>query len=93
MPFCFSETSLKKFNGVHPDLVRVMKRAIVLSPVDFKITEGLRTVQRQTQLVAAGAYAVKQAALDVTVMVEWGGDWKHFKDGPHFQLPHRIYPA
>ena len=127
MPFCFSETSLKKFNGVHPDLVRVMKRAIVLSPVDFKITEGLRTVQRQTQLVAAGAsrtmnsrhitghavdvaaligrevrwdwplygkiaVAVKEAAKAESVPIEWGGDWK-FKDGPHFQLPHKDYPA
>ena len=25
--------------------------------------------------------------------VEWGGDWKTLKDGPHFQLPHGAYPA
>ncbi|MBB8438449.1 M15 family metallopeptidase, partial [Escherichia coli] len=24
---------------------------------------------------------------------EWGGDWKTLKDGPHFQLPHGVYPA
>jgi len=28
----------------------------------------------------------------VKVPIEWGGDWKTFKDGPHFQLPHAKYP-
>ncbi|HCB7677349.1 TPA: M15 family metallopeptidase, partial [Escherichia coli] len=27
------------------------------------------------------------------IPVEWGGDWKTLKDGPHFQLPHGAYPA
>ena len=35
---------------------------------------------------------VKQAAKDVKVTVEWGGDWKKFKDGPHWQLPFSKYP-
>ena len=35
----------------------------------------------------------KKAAQLVGVSVEWGGDWKSFKDGPHWQLPWRIYPA
>ena len=39
------------------------------------------------------AEAVKQAAKDVGVAVEWGGDWKSFKDGPHWQLPWAKYPA
>jgi len=30
---------------------------------------------------------IKQAALDVGIPVEWGGDWKKNKDGPHWQLP------
>lgn len=38
------------------------------------------------------AKIVKQAAKDVKVPIEWGGDWKTFKDGPHFQLPHAKYP-
>jgi len=38
------------------------------------------------------AKVVKQAAKDVKVPIEWGGDWKTFKDGPHFQLPHAKYP-
>lgn len=35
---------------------------------------------------------IKQAAKNVGVTVEWGGDWKTFKDGPHWQLPWRLYP-
>lgn len=35
---------------------------------------------------------IKQAALDVKVPIEWGGDWKTFKDGPHWQLPWSKYP-
>ena len=32
------------------------------------------------------ADAMKQAARELNVEIEWGGDWKTFKDGPHFQL-------
>jgi peptidoglycan L-alanyl-D-glutamate endopeptidase CwlK len=35
---------------------------------------------------------IKQAALDVGVPIEWGGDWRTFKDGPHWQLPWKQYP-
>lgn len=35
---------------------------------------------------------MKQAAKDVKVPVEWGGDWKSLKDGPHWQLPWKQYP-
>jgi peptidoglycan L-alanyl-D-glutamate endopeptidase CwlK len=38
------------------------------------------------------APAMKQAAKDVGVPIEWGGDWKKFKDGPHWQLPWAAYP-
>ena len=51
----FSGRSEKHLIGVHPDLVRVARRALELSEVDFGISEGLRTLARQKQLVAAGA--------------------------------------
>lgn len=38
------------------------------------------------------ANAVKKAARELDIPVEWGGDWKSFKDGPHFQLSRRKYP-
>jgi peptidoglycan LD-endopeptidase CwlK len=126
--FKFSQRSENNLKGVNPDLVKIVRRALQLSPVDFGITEGLRTVERQRQLVAAGksqtmnsrhisghavdvfayptsagswewkyydqiATAFKQAAKELNIPVEWGGDWKTLKDGPHFQLPHAKYPA
>jgi len=38
------------------------------------------------------ATIVKQAAVDEGVSIEWGGDWRTFKDGPHWQLPWKGYP-
>jgi peptidoglycan L-alanyl-D-glutamate endopeptidase CwlK len=39
------------------------------------------------------AAEVKAAAATEGVSVEWGGDWRSFFDGPHFQLPWASYPA
>lgn len=126
--FVLGSRSLQRLNGVHPDLVRVVKRAITLTKVDFTVLEGKRTLKRQRQLVAAGASqtlnsrhltghavdlgamvngkvrwdwplynsiydAMKQAAAIEKVRIEWGGNWKTFKDGPHYQLPFRYYPV
>ena len=126
--FVLSKKSLDRLTGVHPDLVRVVKRAIEITTVDFAVLEGVRSKARQEQLVKAGASqtmnsrhltghavdlgayvsgsvrwdwplyhkiadAVKQAAAELGVPIEWGGDWRTFKDGPHFQLPHKEYPA
>jgi peptidoglycan L-alanyl-D-glutamate endopeptidase CwlK len=38
------------------------------------------------------AVAVKSAAVELSVPIEWGGDWRNFKDGPHWQLPWKHYP-
>lgn len=38
------------------------------------------------------ADAMKQAAKELYVNLEWGGDWKSFPDGPHFQLSRKAYP-
>jgi len=38
------------------------------------------------------ADAMKQAAEELGVDLEWGGDWKSFPDGPHFQLSRKTYP-
>jgi peptidoglycan L-alanyl-D-glutamate endopeptidase CwlK len=121
-------TSLRNLQGVHPDLVKVVKRAIEITDTDFRVTEGLRSKVRQRQLVKAGASqtlnsrhftghavdlvalvggkvrwdwplyykladAMKQAAKELKVPLEWGGDWKTLKDGPHYQLPWKQYPV
>jgi hypothetical protein len=38
------------------------------------------------------ADAMKKAASELNIEVEWGGDWRSFKDGPHWQLPWSKYP-
>ena len=40
--------------GVHPDMIRVVKRAITLTSQDFLVTEGVRTPERQRELYAQG---------------------------------------
>ena len=54
MAFKLSQRSLDKLNGVHPDLVAVVKRAIEITDVDFGVTYGVRTVEEQEKLVASG---------------------------------------
>ena len=104
--------------------------------MDFTVLEGLRTLERQKQLFAAGksktlnsrhitghavdlypwpingdfdsdgilniedwdayrpiAQAMKDAAKSLGITIVWGGDWKSFPDGPHYQLDHSVYPA
>ena len=39
------------------------------------------------------AAAMKAAAKAENVPVEWGGDWKTFRDGPHYQLPWSTHPG
>lgn len=35
---------------------------------------------------------VKAAAVELHIPIEWGGDWRSFRDGPHWQLPFAQYP-
>ncbi len=119
--------SRERLQGVHPDLVRVVERAIQATEIDFTVLEGMRTQTRQQQLVKAGASktmrsrhltghavdlgafvdgeirwdwplyhkiakAMKAAATELGVPIEWGGDWRTFKDGPHWQLPWKTHP-
>lgn len=55
MGYTLSQKSLDRLKGVHPDLVKVVKKAIEYTPIDFRITEGLRTKERQAYLVKKGA--------------------------------------
>lgn len=119
--FKLSQASLKTMEGVNPELVKVVKRAIEITEVDFKVGEGLRTIERQKMLVKEGksktlnsrhltghavdlwalkdgkvswdkelyykiAKAMKESAEELGVDIRWGGDFKSFFDGPHFEL-------
>lgn len=52
--FKFGAGSLKKLEGVDKRLVEVLKEAISISPIDFTIVEGLRTLERQKELIKEG---------------------------------------
>ena len=54
MAFKLSSRSKKKLDGVHPDMVAVVERAIELTDVDFGVTYGVRTLAEQKKLVASG---------------------------------------
>ena len=119
--FKLSKKSLAKLNEVNPDLQKLVKNAIGLSTIDFGISEGMRTKERQKILYDTGksqtmnsrhltghavdVYAWKdgavswefedyetiniafsQAAKLTNIDYVWGGSWKSFKDGPHFEL-------
>ena len=55
MTYKLSKRSMGRLEGVHPDLVEVITESIKRVPVDFGISEGMRTVERQKELVASGA--------------------------------------
>lgn len=54
MTFRFSRKSLDKLSQVHPDLQRVVKRALELSTTDFSVLEGLRDSATQRKYVSQG---------------------------------------
>ena len=47
--------SKARLKGVHPDLVKVVERAINITTVDFTVLEGVRDPVRQKKLVEAGS--------------------------------------
>lgn len=55
MAFKFSQRSLDRMKGVHPDLIAVMELAIQRTPIDFTVLEGVRSIERQRKLVRSGA--------------------------------------
>lgn len=85
--FRFSKRSEKNLVGVNAALMAVVRRALELSPIDFGITEGLRSRERQKQLVAAGASQTMNSrhltghAVDVVAFlgsnISW--DWKYYE--------------
>ena len=81
MSFRLSSRSRARLVGVHPALIAVVEAAIARTPVDFMITEGLRTTERQAVLVRAGASRTTRSrhltghAVDVAALVEGQVRW------------------
>ena len=51
----FGDRSISRMDGLHPDLKKVMNQAILATDLDFTVLEGLRTLERQKQMVETGA--------------------------------------
>jgi len=55
MSITLGPRSIARLQDVHPDLVRVVRRAATMSSLGFMVLEGRRTLDRQKQLLAAKA--------------------------------------
>jgi len=55
MSFILGKRSLAELNGVHSDLIAIVKRAIQITPQDFSVHDGIRTLEEQKKLVQSGA--------------------------------------
>jgi len=85
-PFVFGKRSKENLIGVNPNLVSVVTLALELSPVDFTVTNGLRTKERQLELVRLGKSRTLRSrhltghAIDVAAFVHgkisW--DWAYY---------------
>lgn len=133
--FKFGKRSINNLKGLHPQLVEFANELIKISPYDFTIIEGIRTVEKQKSLFQQGRTQpgktitncdglIKKSkhqiqkdgyghAFDIVILINnqatwnsklydnlgkvagellkkynviWGGNWKNFKDRPHFQI-------
>ena len=88
MTFSFGTRSKERLQGVHPDLVKVLEEAIKESPLDFSITEGMRTKERQKALFDAGKSQTMNSrhltgkAVDIAVIKDGEVTW----DFKYYQL-------
>jgi peptidoglycan L-alanyl-D-glutamate endopeptidase CwlK len=77
----FSSRSYANLKGVDPRLVAVATLALSMGEIDFGVTEGLRTIERQRQLVASGASRTMKSrhltgdAIDVAAYVDGAVRW------------------
>jgi peptidoglycan L-alanyl-D-glutamate endopeptidase CwlK len=75
------KSSLSKLQTVHKDLQKVVERAITITEVDFTVTEGIRTLERQKTLVANGASKTMNSrhltghAVDLAALIDGKVSW------------------
>ena len=91
MAFKLSDNSLKKIVGIDSRLQDIVKHAIEVTSVDFGVTEGLRTLERQKQLVAEGksqtllSNHITGKAVDLVAYVDGKLSWEvdHYAEIAH----------
>lgn len=84
-----SKSSLDRLVGVNPSLVAVFKKACESMPFDITVLEGLRTAERQAELLKQGATKVQVSrhmsgnAIDIAPYpIDWN-DTERFKIVAH----------
>jgi peptidoglycan L-alanyl-D-glutamate endopeptidase CwlK len=82
MSFTLSTRSLAKLEGVNESLVAVTKKAIELTKIDFGVIYGMRTIEEQEKLFAAGKSQTMKSkhlvgeAVDLMAYVDGVASWE-----------------
>ena len=82
MAYTLSGRSLEKLEGVKPELVKVVKRAIELTKIDFGVIYGLRSEEEQQKLFDAGKSQTMKSkhltgdAVDLMAYVDGKASWE-----------------
>lgn len=92
MIYYLSKRSEAHLEGVHPDLVAVVHRAIEITPYDFGVVRGVGTIEEQVEFVKTGASTTMDSkhipgddgyshAVDLAVYVDGvlHDDYKYFR--------------
>lgn len=90
--FKFSRRSEKAMRGIHPDLRAVLDEALRITHTDFMVIEGLRSLERQRNLVDQGASITMNSrhltghAVDLVPLLHGKVSW-------HWPVYHQLAPV
>lgn len=83
MTFALSTRSLTKLQGVDERLVKIVRRAIQITTVDFGVVDGVRTPEQQMEYfkkgvsqIAVGGKHVEGKAVDLMAYIGDRGSWE-----------------
>ena len=82
MAYKLSTRSQERLIGVEPELKEVVYEAIKITKIDFGVIEGLRTEEKQKQLVESGASQTMKSkhlegrAVDLMAYIGGRGSWE-----------------
>ena len=82
MAYKLSTKSQERLMGVEPELKEIVYEAIKVTKIDFGVIEGLRTEEKQKQLVESGASQTMKSkhlegrAVDLMAYIGGRGSWE-----------------
>jgi len=96
--FNLSDRSRRTLEGVHPDLIKVVHRAIQITEVDFLVGEGVRSLATQRRYVRQGKSRTMNSrhlvvngyshAVDLWMWVDGGISWDTSKAESFYEVSH-----